>query len=80
MGMHTRNEVRDYITNNLDEAIDLIQDLLTVPCEDDCLVCPFDYLCVEEGLIAEEGEVTDGTNEAVPDGKDTGTSKPSGDS
>lgn len=76
MPQHTREQVRDYILNNLDETVDMIQSMLTLPgvCEDDCEECWLVNLCVEEGTLAEE--VTDGTDEAVPDGQDKGTSIP----
>lgn len=76
MPQHTRQEVKDFLTKNTDEAVDILQMVLQEPfvCGDDCDECYCDVFCVDDGIVAEE--VKSGSNEEVPDGKDSGTSQP----
>ena len=69
MPQHTRQEVKDYLTNNTEDAVDLIQLILQEPfvCGDDCDECYCSDLCIDDGIVAEE--VSSGANETVPDGK-----------
>ena len=59
--MHTHEEVKAYITDNLDDAIDDIQCILSLPgvCDSDCPNCWMSYLCVDQdtsAVVVTQGE------------------------